>query len=89
MDLNSPRASFGRFTKVMLATGYKQSQGDHTLFIKHTVLGGVTTLLDYVDGIIVINDDEKEKEALKNCLAREFEIKYLGKLRHFLIIEVA
>ncbi|KAI9152851.1 hypothetical protein LWI28_002169 [Acer negundo] len=29
----SPRAWFGRFTKVMLAMKYKQSQGDHTLFI--------------------------------------------------------
>nr|KYP53161.1 Retrovirus-related Pol polyprotein from transposon TNT 1-94 [Cajanus cajan] len=31
----SPRAWFGRFTKVMGSLGYKQSQGDHTLFIKH------------------------------------------------------
>ena len=28
----SPRAWFGRFTKVMLAMEYEQSQGDHTLF---------------------------------------------------------
>nr|AAB36237.1 retrotransposon peptide {Ty1-copia retrotransposon element, clone Fab 5} [Vicia faba, leaves, Peptide Transposon Partial, 76 aa] [Vicia faba] len=41
----SPRAWFGRFTKVMLSLGYKQSQGDHTLFIKHSVSGGVTILL--------------------------------------------
>nr|AAB36238.1 retrotransposon peptide {Ty1-copia retrotransposon element, clone Fab 14} [Vicia faba, leaves, Peptide Transposon Partial, 77 aa] [Vicia faba] len=41
-----PRAVFGRFTKVMLGLGYKQSsQGDHTLFIKPLVLGGVTILL--------------------------------------------
>jgi len=40
----SPRAWFGRFTKVMTNLGYKQSQGDHTLFIKHSVSGGVTIL---------------------------------------------
>ena len=28
----SPRAWFGRFAKVMKEFGYKQSQGDHTLF---------------------------------------------------------
>ncbi|KAL0386245.1 UNVERIFIED_CONTAM: Retrovirus-related Pol polyprotein from transposon TNT 1-94 [Sesamum radiatum] len=32
----SPRAWFGRFTKTMLAMGYTQSQGDHTLFAKHS-----------------------------------------------------
>ena len=31
----SPRAWFGRFARVMIAMGYRQSQGDHTLFIKH------------------------------------------------------
>ena len=49
----SPRAWFVRFTKVKIALGYKQSQGDHTLFIKHLTLRGVTILLVYVDDIIV------------------------------------
>nr|AAB36241.1 retrotransposon peptide {Ty1-copia retrotransposon element, clone Fab 113} [Vicia faba, leaves, Peptide Transposon Partial, 76 aa] [Vicia faba] len=41
----SPRAWFGRFTKVMTSLGYKQSQWDHTLFINHSPQGGVTILL--------------------------------------------
>ena len=49
---------------------------------------GVTTLLVYVD-IIVTGNDEKEKEALKQCLIREFEIKELRRLKYFLGIEVA
>ena len=49
----SPRAWFGRFVRVIITMGYMQSQGDHTLFIKHSSLGGVTTLLLYVDDIIV------------------------------------
>ena len=32
----SPRAWFGRFAKVMTTLGYKQSQGDHTLFVRHS-----------------------------------------------------
>ena len=43
----------------------------------------------YVDDIIVKGNDEKEKNTLKQCLAKEFEIKDLGKLKYFLGIEVA
>ena len=32
----STSAWFRRFAKVMKDIGYKQSQGDHTLFIKHS-----------------------------------------------------
>ena len=85
----SPRAWFGTFAKVMIANGYKQSKGDHTLFIKHSISGGVTALIVYVNDIIMTGNDEKEKNTLKQCLAKEFEIKYLGKLKYFLGIEVA
>ena len=61
----SPCAWFGRFAKVMIANGYKQSQVDHTLFIKHSISRGVTTLIVYVDDIIVTGNDEKEKNTLK------------------------
>ena len=43
----------------------------------------------YVDDIIVTGNDEKEKEALKNHLAKEFDIKDLERLKYFLGIEVA
>ena len=41
----SPKAWFGRFVKVMKNMGYRQSQGDHSLFIKHLDSGRVTTSL--------------------------------------------
>ena len=85
----SPRAWFGRLTKVMTATGYKQSQGDHTLFIIHSAVGGLTILIVYMDDMIVTGTDEEEKQALKQCLVKEFEIKDLGRLKYFLGIEVA
>ena len=34
-------------------------------------------------------DDWKEQQILSQCLAKEFEIKTLGKLKYFLGIEVA
>ena len=85
---SSSHAWFGRSTKVMIANGYKQSKGDHTLFIKHSSLGRVTSLIVYVDDIIMTRNDEKEKNTLKQFLAKEFEIKDLGKLKYFLGIEV-
>lgn len=84
----SPRG-FERFSKVMLAIKCKQSHGDHTLFIKHSTSRGVIALLVYVDDITVTSNDPREKEALWHCLARECEIKELGKLKYFLGIKVA
>ena len=85
----SPRAWFGRFTKVMVGIRYKQSQGNQTLFMKHSVSRGVTILLVYVDDIRVTKDDLERIENLKKQLVKELEINELGKLKYFLGIEVA
>jgi len=41
----------------------KQSQGNHTLFIKHPLTSKLTILLVYVDNMIIAADEEKEKLA--------------------------
>ncbi|RDY11816.1 hypothetical protein CR513_03467, partial [Mucuna pruriens] len=74
----SPRAWFRRFSQVMISLGYKQREGDHILFIKHSPEGKLTVLLVYVDDIIVIGDDEIEKLNLKKKLTTQFEMKELG-----------
>ena len=73
----------------MLGMGYKQSQGDHTLFVHHSATGGVTALLVHVDNIIVTGDDIEGMETLRGCLVKEFEIKELGRLKYFLRIKMA
>ncbi|KAL5560247.1 hypothetical protein UlMin_036458 [Ulmus minor] len=85
----SLRAWFGRFSKAVINMRYRQSQGDHTLFIKHSNSRGVTILLLYVDDIIVTVDDERVSQFFKKCLAKEFEIKELGRMKYFLGREVA
>jgi hypothetical protein len=55
----SPRGWFGRFSMAMRKYGFKQSNADHTLFIKHNV-GKVTMLIVYVDDMIITSDDEEE-----------------------------
>ena len=77
----SPRAWFGRFTKVMITLGYKQSQGGHILFVRHSKSGGVTALLVYVDDIIVTRNDTEEMNNFRRHLLKEFDIKELGRLK--------
>lgn len=71
----------------MLKNGYTQCQSDHTLFVRRRQ-GKLTALIVYVDDIVVTSNDEVEVKRLKMKLAKEFEIKDLGKLRYFLGIEV-
>lgn len=76
----SSRAWFERFIKVMITLGYKQSQRDHILFVRHSKTRGVTMLLAYVDDIIITGNDTEEMQNLKGCLLKEFDIKEVGKL---------
>ncbi|PRQ26985.1 putative RNA-directed DNA polymerase [Rosa chinensis] len=89
MDMpQSPRAWFGRFSKSIKAFGYKQSNSDHTLFIKRKN-AKITALIVYVDDMIVTGDDPKEINELQKYLSKESEMKDLGQLKYFLGIEVA
>lgn len=65
----SLRAWFGRFSKDMVRFGYRQSHGDHTLFVKHLGNGKIPILLVYVDDILIIGSDETEKMRLRTQLA--------------------
>ena len=67
--------------------GYRQSNSDHTFFMKHNKRK-LIVLIIYVDNKIVIGDDEDERQALQSYLSREFKMKDLGPLKYFLEIEV-
>ncbi|PRQ39442.1 putative RNA-directed DNA polymerase [Rosa chinensis] len=72
----------------MKKIGYRQSNLDHTLFLKHRC-GKVTALIIYVDNMVVTGDDIEEIQRLQGQLSSEFEMKDLGNLKYFLGIEVA
>ncbi|XP_059635158.1 secreted RxLR effector protein 161-like [Cornus florida] len=61
----------------MLAFGYRQSNSDHTFFLKKQY-SKITALIVYVDDIVVIGNDHKEMKALKKYLFGEFEMKDLA-----------
>ncbi|XP_022876792.1 uncharacterized protein LOC111394998 [Olea europaea var. sylvestris] len=72
----------------MRTFGYKQSGLDHTIFIKLKE-GKVTTLIVYVDDMVLTGDDPGEMKLLQEYLAIEFEMKNLGQLKYFVGIEIA
>nr|KYP76233.1 Copia protein [Cajanus cajan] len=84
----SPRAWFGRFSLAMKKYGYRQSNVDHTLFLKKRK-GKLTALIIYVDDMIITGDDSEEINRIQEQLNSEFEMKNLGELKYFLGIEVA
>ncbi|GJU84678.1 putative ribonuclease H-like domain-containing protein [Tanacetum coccineum] len=83
----SPRAWFGRFTLAMKHYVFKQSNSDHTLFLKQRD-NLITCLIIYVDDMIITRNDKEEITKLKKNLFTEFEMKDLGRLKYFLVIEV-
>ena len=83
----SPRACFGRFTTAMTKFGYKQSNSDHTIFLKRQN-DRITCLIIYVDDMIITGDDKEEICTLKEQLSGEFEMKDLAQLKYFLGIEL-
>ena len=83
----SPRAWFGRFTAAMRRFGYRQSNSDHTLFLKKNA-DKITCLVIYVDDMVKTGNNVQEIDRLKKQLFQEFEMKDLEKLKYFLGIEV-
>lgn len=54
----------------MIGLGFKQSQGDHALFIIHSETGGIIMLLVYVDDIIFTGNDEEGHQLLDIHLSK-------------------
>lgn len=73
----------------MNVLGYKQSQGDITLFVRHSNLGRVMILLMYAEDIIMTSSDARKINNLKQCLLKEFDVKELESLKYLLGIEAA
>ena len=79
---------FSKFSYVLLKEGFKQSQNDHSLFVKF-VDDSFLAILVYVDDIIVASNDPKVVTKLKEFLIDKFKLKDLEDLKYFLGLEVA
>lgn len=84
----APRNWFSKFSKAIKVAGFTQSHSDHSLFVRVTD-SSITTVLLYVDDMIITGNDEKAIQDLKLFLHQQFHIKDLGYLKYFLGLEVA
>ena len=71
----SSRAWFGKFSQVIKQSRYSQSNGDHTVFYKHSAKDRLTILVIDVDDIIITRNDSTKRAKLEQKLMREFAIK--------------
>jgi Reverse transcriptase (RNA-dependent DNA polymerase) len=65
-----------------------KSSVDSSIFVKHSD-STTTIIIIYVDDIIITENNEKKIKSAKDYLKNKFGIKNLGKLRYFLVIEIA
>lgn len=83
----TPCAWFAKFTSTFFRLGYSLSSYDSALFIFHSEKYLISLLL-YVGGMIVINDDLNDMQELKEFPNQQFEMKDLGHLSYFFSLEV-
>lgn len=81
------RKWYKNFTDCLLSFGFNQLVADNSLF---TYIQGnsFTTILVYVDDIMIIENDSSFIDHVKQHLDVTFNIKDLGHLKYFLGIEV-
>jgi hypothetical protein len=63
----SPQTWYDKFSKVVVSFRYKQSNAYHILFTKH-YNGNTTTLIVYVNDIVVTENDNEEITMLNDYL---------------------
>jgi len=83
------RQWYEKLSTILIASGYTQSQSDFSLFTKQFATGTITTILVYVDDMILIGNDAHEIALVKSQLDHLFKIKDLGQLKFFLELKVA
>jgi hypothetical protein len=81
--MQAPRAWHSRLAMFLLTLGFVEAKSDTSLFVHHH---GVETacLLLYVDDIVLTASSPSLLRRLVDALQREFSVKDLGMLHHFL-----
>ena len=77
-----------KLTSGLTSSSFIQSKADYSLLIKHSTTG-FTTILVYVDDLVLAGNDLHETTTIKTLLDTRFKIKDLGNLKYFLGMKVA
>ncbi|CAH9116094.1 unnamed protein product [Cuscuta europaea] len=83
----APRAWYLALSRFLLSMGFRRSQTDHSLFV-YNHAGVLIYFLVYVDDIVLTGSSDTVLARFISQLTKEFSVKDLGPLHHFLGIEV-
>jgi hypothetical protein len=83
----APRAWYSRFATFLLTLGFVEAKSDTSLFVYHRG-SEVAYLLLYVDDIVLTASSPSLLRRIISALQQEFSMKDLGKLHHFLGMQV-
>jgi hypothetical protein len=83
----APRAWYSRFASYLLSLGFTKAKSNTSLFIYHHGTETVYLLL-YVDDIVVTASSQPLLYRVIDALKKEFAMKDLGSLHHFLGVTV-
>jgi hypothetical protein len=82
----APQAWYGKIAEFLVFGGYVVTPTDSSLFVKEND-GKITTVLIYVDDLIITRDDLEEVKWICETLSVRFEME-LGELKHCLDLEI-
>jgi hypothetical protein len=74
----SPRAWFGKFSKVIKQFGMIRSEANHFVFFRRSSLNKVIHRVVYVDDIVITSNDQEDIKDLKQHLFNHYHTKDLG-----------
>ena len=83
----APRAWYQKLVELLSNAGFKESDVDPSLFVKHNGKEMVITCI-YVDDLIITGNNHTGVKELKSLLKLRFKISDLGQLKFFLGIKV-
>ncbi|KAH9794818.1 Integrase catalytic domain-containing protein [Citrus sinensis] len=84
----APRAWFSKIESYFIKEGFQRCLSEHTLFKKNGGDGRILIVSLYVDDLIFTGNDGKMFEEFKRSMKQEFEMFDLGRMKHFLGVEV-
>lgn len=83
----APRAWYSKIEAYFMREGFEKCSSEHTMFTKSK--GGKILIVSlYVDDLIFTGSDMSMCDEFKSSMMMEFDMSDLGKMRHFLGVEV-
>ncbi len=83
----SPRIWFELLTGTLQEYGFEKFDSAHCVYVKNKGTAFATTIIVYVDDLIIISKDFNEISTAKRSLQAKFKVKHLGEILHFLGIQ--